>query len=160
MNRTSLAEDVLVQEVRIMAPASRIFAALTNPTELLKWWSIPGKFQLIAAEADLRPGGGWKMHVLGGCGPEQTSSTVRGEYRIVEPPRILELTWIRDEEGHPETLVRWELEETDGATLVRVTHSGLSSEALRRRNSGWPMILGLLRQHLERAGKRSTGNEA
>ena len=160
MNPTSLAEDVLVQEVRIMAPASRIFAALTDPAELLKWWSIPGRFQLVAAEAELRPQGRWKMHVLGGCGPEQTSSTVHGEYLIVEPPRTLELTWIRDEEGHPETLVRWDLEEAGGSTLVRVTHSGLSSEALRRRNSGWPMILGLLRQHLESTGKRSAGTGA
>ena len=54
-------------------------------------------------------------------------------------------TWIRDEEHHPETLVRWDLEETDGVTTVRVTHSGLTSERLRTRHSGWPLILALLR---------------
>jgi hypothetical protein len=31
---------------------------------------------------------------------------------------------------------------------VRVTHSGLVSEALRERNSGWPLVLHLLKSWL------------
>ena len=34
---------------------------------------------------------------------------------------------------------------------MRVTHSGLTSEKLRARNDGWPMILGLLQAHAEKA---------
>jgi uncharacterized protein YndB with AHSA1/START domain len=47
-------DDEIVQEVTIQAPADRIFAALTRPEELLKWWAAEGKFQLVHAECDLQ----------------------------------------------------------------------------------------------------------
>jgi hypothetical protein len=40
-------------------------------------------------------------------------------------------------------------------TTIRVTHSGLAGERLRTRNSGWPMILELLKTHLEKEGLSS-----
>jgi uncharacterized protein YndB with AHSA1/START domain len=64
--------------------------------------------------------------------------------------RLLVFTWLADwQENATETLVRWDLEEKDGVTTVRVTHSGLTSESLRARNSGWPLILGLLQAYVE-----------
>jgi hypothetical protein len=48
-----------------------------------------------------------------------------------------------------ETLVRWDLEEKDGVTTVRLTHSGLTSESSRARNSSWPLILGVLQASVE-----------
>jgi len=141
-------DDAIIQEVTVRAPAQRIFDALTDPKELLKWWHVEGKFQLIHAESDLRPGGNWLMQVASGCGPGGPSSIVRGEYRIVEPPSLLIFTWIREGEDHPETLVRWDLEEKDGTTMVRVTHSGLNSDRLRARNNGWPMIVKLLQTYI------------
>jgi hypothetical protein len=48
-----------------------------------------------------------------------------------------------------ETLVRWDLEEKDGVTTVRLTHSGLTSESSRARNSGWPLILSVLQAYVE-----------
>jgi uncharacterized protein YndB with AHSA1/START domain len=149
MNRLSVIDDAIVQEVTIKAPADRIFAALTNPAELLKWWAAEGRFKTVQVESDLRPGGKWMMRVEGSCGPEALSSTVRGEYREIDPPRRLTFTWIRDEENAPETLVCWELDEDRGATTVRVTHSGLTSESLRARNSGWPLIQTLLQAYIE-----------
>jgi uncharacterized protein YndB with AHSA1/START domain len=78
MNPATVCDDTIVQEVTINAPAERIFAALTNPDELLKWWAAEGKFRLVHAECDLRPGGKWVMRVAGGCGPDQSSSGVPG----------------------------------------------------------------------------------
>jgi len=89
------------------------------------------------------------MDVEGGCGPDRTSSRVYGEYREINPPHRLSFTWNRDGEDSPETLVCWELEEQGHATLVRVTHSGLSSDALLKRNSGWPLIQSLLLAYIE-----------
>jgi len=86
------------------------------------------------------------MHVREGGG---TVSTVAGEYRKIERPHLLVFTWIREQENMPETLVRWDLKEKDGVTTVRLTHSGLTSESLRARNSGWPLIVGLLQSYLE-----------
>jgi uncharacterized protein YndB with AHSA1/START domain len=74
---------------------------------------------------------------------------VAGTYRQIERPRLLVYSWIREQEDATETVVRWDLEENDGVTHVRVTHSELKSESLRARNSGWPMILGLLQTYIE-----------
>jgi uncharacterized protein YndB with AHSA1/START domain len=63
---------------------------------------------------------------------------------------LLIFTWIRETEDATETLVRWELAERDGVTTVRVMHSGLTTESLRNRNDGWPIILGLLQAYVEK----------
>jgi uncharacterized protein YndB with AHSA1/START domain len=116
----------------------------------LKWWAAEGKFQIVHAECDLQPGGKWRMQVAGNCAAEPTVSTVYGQYRTVDPPHTLTYTWIREHEDYPETLVRWDLDERDGNTTVRVTHSGLVSEGLHVRNSGWPVIVALLQSYVER----------
>lgn len=149
MSPISVRDDTIVQEVTIKSSAERIFAALTRPEELLKWWASEGKFQIMHAECDLQPGGKWRMQVAGKSATEASVSTVYGEYRAIDPPRVLSYTWIREHEDYPETLVRWDLEEKDGYTTVRVTHSGLVSEGLRARNSGWPVIVGLLQTYFE-----------
>ena len=140
-------EDTIVQEIQIKRPAEKIFEALTNPDEVVKWWRVEGKFQTTHMESDLRPGGKWRMQLTGGRG---TETVVSGEYRKIERPHLLVFTWIRETEDATETLVRWELAEKDGVTTVRVMHSGLTTESLRRRNDGWPMILGLLQAYAEK----------
>ena len=140
-------EDTIVQEIQIKRPAEKIFKAMTNAAELVKWWRVEGKFQITQMESDLRPGGKWRMRLIGGRG---TETVVSGEYRAIERPHLLIFTWIRETEDATETLVRWELAEKDGVTTVRVTHSGLTTESLRKRNDGWPMILGLLQAYVEK----------
>lgn len=108
------------------------------------------KFQITHAECDLQPGGKWRIQVAGNCRGKATVSTVYGQYGTIDPPRVLTYTWIREHEDYPETLVRWDLEEKDGCTTVRVTHSGLVSEGLRARNDGWTIIVGLLQSYVER----------
>jgi uncharacterized protein YndB with AHSA1/START domain len=117
----------------------------------LKWWRIEGRFQAVEVECDLRPGGRWMMRVSGGCGMD-SNSMVAGEYRAIEPPRLLIYTWVREQEDAALTVVRWDLEEANGVTRVRLTHSGLTSEALRSRNGGWPMVLGLLKGFMLQPG--------
>jgi len=68
----------------------------------------------------------------------------------IEPPRLLVFTWIRGGEDEPtESTVRFDLDESDGATTVRVTHSGLVTETLRARNNAWPLILSLLQDYVQ-----------
>jgi uncharacterized protein YndB with AHSA1/START domain len=150
MSPIRVQNDTIVQEVRIKAPAERIFAALTEPGELLKWWTAPGKFKIVHAECDLQPGGKWLMRVMSDSGGEGRCSMVSGEYRSIESPRLLTYTWIRESENYPETLVRWDLDEKEGFTTVRVTHSGLITEELRQRNNGWPLIAMLLKAHIDK----------
>ena len=144
----NVANDAIIQEVMIDAPAERIFQALTNPAQLLEWWNAEGKFHATHVELDLRPGGRWLMRVEGSCGPDSSNSVVSGEYVKIARPNLLIFTWNRENEDFPETLVRWDLEEREGATTVRVTHSGLTTEAMRMRNAGWPVIQERLQAYL------------
>ena len=146
MNSTS-PSDTIVQEIAIKGPAERIFEALTNPGERMKWWGAEGRFQVTQVESDLRPGGKWTM---GGIGMGGKPFKVAGEYREIERPRLLVFTWLPDwYENATETVVRWDLEEKDGVTTVRLTHSGLTNESSRTSHRGWPQILGWLQAYIE-----------
>ena len=140
------ANDAIVQEIRIAAPARRIFAALTNPEEMVKWWGIEGRFQATEVESDLRPEGRWLMR---GIGMNGRPFTIRGEYREIDPPRVLAFTWLPDwQEEVAETIVRIDLAERDGVTTVRLTHSGLSTDQSRAEHQGWPQLLDRLRDYV------------
>lgn len=146
MNPTS-ASDTIVQEIAIKAPAERIFDALTNPDERVKWWGAEGRFQATHVESDLRPGGKWTMR---GVGMGGKPFTVAGEYRKVERPRLLIFTWLPDwQEDAAETVIRVDLEEKSGITTVRLTHSGLTSESSRASHRGWPQVLSWLQTYVE-----------
>lgn len=141
------ANDTIVQEIAIEAPAQRIFEALTDPAQRVKWWRAEGRFQATQMESDLRAGGKWTMR---GTGLGGKPFAVVGEYRTVEPPRLLVFTWLPDwQEDALETLVRVELEEKNGITTVRLTHSGLTSESSRASHRGWPQVLSWLRTWVE-----------
>ena len=146
MNSTNVSETI-VQEIRITAPAERVFEALTNPEQRVAWWGSEGRFQTTHVESDLRPGGKWMMR---GTGLGGKPFTVSGEYRAIERPRVLMFTWLPNWQQDPtETLVRFDLTEKDGMTTVRLTHSGLTSEGARA-HKGWPQILEWLRAYSER----------
>jgi uncharacterized protein YndB with AHSA1/START domain len=149
MNPTTTS-DTIVQEITIKATAERIFEALINPIERVKWWGAEGRFQTTHVESDLRPGGKWTMS---GSGIGGKPFTVTGEYRQIERPHLLVFTWLPDwQEDATETLVRFDLEEKDGVTTVRLTHAGLTSESSRASHRGWPQILEWLRAYAEDKG--------
>ncbi|HEY5339651.1 MAG TPA: SRPBCC domain-containing protein [Candidatus Aquilonibacter sp.] len=147
MNPTS-ADETIVKEISIDAPAERIFAALTEPNQRLTWWG-GDYFKGEHMESDLRLGGKWMMR---GTAWGDKPFEVSGEYRVIERPSALAFTWLPSWPGDgAESLVRFDLEETAGITLVRVTHSGLTSENARN-HRGWPEILAWLQAFVERAG--------
>ncbi|MGH9536265.1 MAG: SRPBCC family protein [Terriglobales bacterium] len=139
------AKAAIVEEITIAAPAARVFAALTDPAQRRRWWG-GSRFQVLAAESDLRVGGRWGMSFEA----YGRRSSVGGVYREVEPPRRLAFTWLPDWYENPsETLVTFELREESGRTWVRLTHSGLVSEADRASHRGWPDILTWLQAYAE-----------
>jgi uncharacterized protein YndB with AHSA1/START domain len=111
MNTTTHSVDAIVQEITIKAPAARVFEALVDPVQRMKWWGQKDRFETTNAESDLRPGGRWLMSGMGMGRPFK----VEGVYRIIERPRVLAFTWLPswDEEA-TETLVRFDLHEQSG----------------------------------------------
>ncbi|MGB6565904.1 MAG: SRPBCC domain-containing protein [Xanthobacteraceae bacterium] len=139
--------DAIVEEIAIKAPAERIFNALTDPAARVKWWGRKDRFETTAMDSDLRPGGRWTMRGIGMGGKP---FTITGVYRIVDRPRAIAFTWLPDwDEEATETLVRFDLDERDGVTTVRVTHSGFASAGSRARHQGWPQILSWLQGYAE-----------
>src|SRR5580698_5957691 len=95
--------DAIVEENTIKAPAERIFEALTDPAQRVKWWGLKGRFETTHMESDLRPGGRWAMR---GSGMGGKPFRIVGEYRAIERPRLLAFTWLPDwDEEATETLV-------------------------------------------------------
>jgi uncharacterized protein YndB with AHSA1/START domain len=145
--RSTVTSDTIVQEVTIKGSAERIFEALANPDQRVKWWGSGDRFKATHMESDLRPGGRWSMS---GTGMGGTPFTVGGAYRTIERPRLLEFTWLPSWQGDAtESLVRFDLDEKDGVTTVRLTHSGLASDRARQSHQGWAQILAWLQAHVE-----------
>ena len=144
MNQTSTS-DTIVQEIAIHAPAERIFKALVDPDERVKWWGR-GQFRATRLDHDLRPGGHYVLY----CDMSGTERTVRGVYRTIEPPSVLEFTWLPDWYENPsESVVRFDLMEDSGVTTVRITHSGLVTQSDRQAHGGWPYILASLKEYAQ-----------
>ncbi len=145
MSSTDSRDDTIVEEITIAASADRIFAALTDPQQLVKWWGGEGSFRATQMECDLRPGGKWSTRGTG----FGKSFVVRGEYRVIERPRVLAFTWLPDWQPNAhESLVRFDLVERDGVTTVRLTHSGLTPEG-RQAHRGWRQMLGWIKAFVE-----------
>jgi uncharacterized protein YndB with AHSA1/START domain len=144
-----MTKDVIVQEISIRGSADRVFDALARPEERVAWWGRASRFRATRMESDLRPGGRWTMWFETPRGPAR----VDGEYRAVERPRLLEFTWNPSWFDSAGSVVRIEIEESEGVTRVRLTHSGLAGEADRANSSGWPDLLAALLAHVEGKGR-------
>jgi uncharacterized protein YndB with AHSA1/START domain len=126
---------VLVVRRTIRAPAERVFAAWTEPSQLRAWWG-PRPVTCSAAEVDLRIGGRYRIE---NALPEGTTVTIAGEFRAIEPPHRLVYTW-RMGAGpeEEESLVTVRFEARGDATEVVIVHEQLASQPVRESHEkGW-----------------------
>jgi uncharacterized protein YndB with AHSA1/START domain len=97
------------------APSSLVFAALTTP-ELLKRWFGPHGWTLTECDVDLRVGGAWRFL---SHGPNGRTMGMRGVYREIVPSKRLQYTEAFDDFAQAgEALVTATLEERDGRTTL------------------------------------------
>ena len=79
-----------------------------------------------------------------------------GEILECDPPRLLVYTWIASWHDDPRssTVVRWELTPRNNGTHVKVTHSGLSTLPVARKDytGGWPGVVEMLKKFVEKWG--------
>lgn len=69
----------------IDAPRERVFEAMTDPKQVVKWWG-PYGFSTTIHEMDVRPGGVWKQTMHGPDGKNYANKTIFNE--IIKPERI------------------------------------------------------------------------
>jgi len=160
-------QNTVIAEVFIAAPPARVFQAISDPTQLPRWWGQDGLYRVTKSTMDLRPGGKWRSE---GNGADGKSFYVEGEYLEVDPPHLLVHTWSGN--FHPgRTVVRWELEpqtvnalhpggprKVGTGTLVRVRHEGFAGDlaSATSHGEGWKRVLGWLQAFAEWAGPADT----
>ena len=102
------------------------FALITQPERLRRW-------KTIAARVDLRAGGEYRFTVLPG-------HVAAGTYKEVVPGERIVFGW--GWEGSPDlgpdaSTVTVTIEPTEGGTLVRLVHEGLTEEQAASHMEGW-----------------------
>jgi uncharacterized protein YndB with AHSA1/START domain len=136
--------DEVHRTIEIRAPRERVWAALTEPNELLRW------FPTEHAAVDLRPGGlasfVWK------------ESADEAVIDAVEPPSLLVFRWRPAGSDRPHTSVTFALEATTDGTRLTLIETGFASlpDEIRERSqqandAGWEDELEELRTYLEAA---------
>jgi uncharacterized protein YndB with AHSA1/START domain len=145
--------DSVVTEIFIAAPRERVFKALIDREQALKWGDGP-RFTMTEWEMDARVGGKWSFVSKDRSNKESMNGMAHhGEILKLEPPRLLEYTWYASWHSNQlqETVVRWDLSSVPGGTQVKVTHSGLAQMPAERKGyaGGWPGLLAAIKEFAE-----------
>jgi uncharacterized protein YndB with AHSA1/START domain len=125
-------------EQRIAARPATVFSFLTDPAKFVEWMGV-------GAELNPEPGGSFRIDVDG-------EHFARGEYREVEPPHRLVMTWGWEgdaEVGPGSTTVEITLTADEDGTLLRLRHTGLPNQPqVDIHRQGWVMYTGKLKARI------------
>jgi uncharacterized protein YndB with AHSA1/START domain len=128
--------DVIKFERRIAHPIEKVWAALTERAELIKWWGD--------ATLDLVQGGNFTLRWLN-TDEEGNAVAMNATISSLDPPRLLETAGIwasTNQRGESiderQALLRWELEADGDETVLRFTNIvELSDEERTMVPGGW-----------------------
>lgn len=131
----------------LRANAAKVWAAWTQPEQLMRWMQPLGN-TCVHAEADVRVGGRFRvvMHA-----PDGEVHDVSGTYLEVVPEQKLAFTWAWHSAPQRESRVTVRLQAEGEATLLTLTHERFFDEAARNsHHQGWTSALDLLAARLDR----------
>jgi uncharacterized protein YndB with AHSA1/START domain len=121
VGKTEDGHDLITFERRIPHPIDAVWAALTEPGQLLKWWG--------RAEVELEAGGAFTLRWLNE-GDDGEGSVLEARIAELEAPRVLDLagTWAAERADgerfdQSATRLRFELEPDGGATVLRFANT-------------------------------------
>lgn len=138
----------LTMQRTFAAPAQRVFGAFTSEEVMRRWWHVEPDWDTPVAEVDLRVGG--QVRVVMHNPHEDVSHGGGGEYTEIDPPSRLAFTWVWDRDPTRRQLIEIDLEESDGTTTVRFTHSNLWDEdSVAAHEEGWGGAFDNLRREVE-----------
>ena len=146
-------QDTIVSEIHISAPPEHVFKALSDASQLQRWFGSP-ECPLKSWQMDARIGGHYGYTQAGSTKVNGVREfECHGQITEYDPPRAIAYTWIANWHDEPgtSTLVRWELTPNQNGTHVRVTHSGLSNLPVSRKDysGGWPGVVEQLKKYVE-----------
>jgi uncharacterized protein YndB with AHSA1/START domain len=119
--------EVVEREVVIGARAETIFSFFTDPEKMMRWMGIEVELEPV-------PGGSYRVNVNG-------RDIARGEYREIDPPHRVVMTWGWEAEGNPvppgSSTVEVTLTPEGEGTRVRLRHLDLPEGAREPHAHGW-----------------------
>ena len=138
----------LVIERRFAADAETVFAYLTRPEHVAKWWGPEGAVCPVF-DMDLTTPGDWVTVMSGAKGARYKVSGVVEE---VSPPRRVVFTWgwhdENDRRGHESRVTFEVMPIAEGGALFTLTHADLpDDESRENHNGGWTSTLRKLERH-------------
>jgi uncharacterized protein YndB with AHSA1/START domain len=141
--------DRIERTVELAHPPAKVWAALTTPEGLGKWFGTSG------AEIDLQPGGSAWIRW------DEEGFTADMRVERVEEPRVFGYTWHiygLPEDDPRRTYVEFTLEPSGAGTRLTVVESGFSQlpedvyrKAFDGNTEGWAKELGELADYLDAA---------
>jgi uncharacterized protein YndB with AHSA1/START domain len=130
--------SVLRYERHLEHPIDRVWRAITEPDEIVRW--------LAAAEVDLAEGGRVRLEWLNTNehGERYEEAVAEGRITALEPPRLIEY----DTDVHG--VLRWEIHEEGKGTRLNLTVDvALPEDRVTENRSGWHVHLDFLEDALE-----------
>jgi len=144
MNASEKPElDMLVVEQHVRASPSDVFADLTLPDRMVRWWGDRSKWWLTSAEVELRPNGRyWVLweNIKG------ERDGMGGHFKAIDQDRSFVLSFIGSHDKNHVDEVRIQLNPESAGTRVALRHSGLAGRPERYADyqKGWTLILSWL----------------
>ncbi len=128
------------------ASAEEVFDAWTSAEVMRRWFHAGPDWETPVAEVDLRVGGQVRIVMRK---PDGSEGGARGEYREIDRPRRLVMTWMFDEAPGNEQLIELTFSESAGTTTVVMVNSGIEGDERRAsQDRGWRSCLAELERVL------------
>ena len=141
-----IESGVILASVDIAAAPERVFRALTQSEEVVRWWGSDDTYRTTRWVADLRVGGQWRAE---GSGKDGAPFFVEGKFLEVAPPLKLVQTWQAGWDPGATTTLTYRLEPIETGTRLIVRHEGFAGrpDSCRRHGQGWERVLNWLNNH-------------
>lgn len=129
--------DLMLEIERVLPqPRPAVFAAFSDPNELVKWWG-PSGFTVPSLQFEARVGERYRIEMQP---PDGDAFHLDGEFREVDPPARLAYTfvWEPPDPDDVETLVQLSFGDLGESTEVSLTQGPFKTEARRSlHRDGW-----------------------
>lgn len=128
-----MTDRVVEIERTFDAPAEDVFDAWTSPDVMRRWFHCEPDWATPEASVDLRVEG--KVRVVMRR-PDGSEATAHGEFRVIDRPSRLVMSWTFDDEPDNEQLIELTFTESAGSTTVLLVNSRIWTDE-RRDSQDW-----------------------